>query len=445
MSQQDELMIPPGDEEKKQSKSNALVVQFRELDKKAEHWIKAWNPYHPDVIQYRPMAPVHVEESHIRRTAAKIVIVAFLLFVIWASFAPIDQGVNGQGTVVVSGYRKALQHPTGGVVQDILVKEGDVVKEGDILIRINPLQAQADLSAIELQYINALVSEARLNAERKGEVKITWPAELDRWGNDPKVKEAKQIQQKLFDTRRTEIVAVINGRRAQLATLVSEAANNAALAQEGYVSKAQSNQIMRSKVDAELQLNQLQAAYYKDIDGQLATIQQTRDALRDKLEAVSFNRDLTSIRAPVSGTVIGLKLNTKGGTVPAGQVLGEIVPSESALVVDAKVPPTIIDRVAVGESADLRFTTFNANSTPVITGTVILVNPDKITAGPGEQGGDYYLAKVEASKEGLVELGNLKILAGMPVDVIFKTGERTFLSYLLKSITDRTARAFKDN
>jgi len=445
MSQADKLTIPPDGDEKDQRKANALVVQFRELDKKAEHWIKAWNPYHPDVIQYRPMAPVHVEESKIRRAAAKILIIAFVLFLIWASFAPIDQGVNGQGTVVVSGYRKTLQHPTGGVVQEILVKEGDVVKEGDILVRINPLQAQADLSAIELQYINALVTEARLMAERKGDSKITWPDDLSRWGDDHKVQEAKQIQQKLFDTRRTEIVAVLNGRRTQLATLVSEAANNAALAQEGYVSKAQANQVMRSKVDAELQLNQLQAAYYKDVEGQLASIQQTRDALKDKFEAVSFNRDLTSIRAPVSGTVIALKLNTVGGTVPAGQVLGEIVPSESVLVVDAKVPPTIIDRVTVGESADLRFTTFNTNLTPVIPGKVILVNPDKITAGPGDQGGDYYLAKVEATKEGLAELGNQKILAGMPVDVIFKTGERSFMSYLLKSVTDRSAKAFKDN
>jgi len=440
----DDLLIPGDEDQKKNSKTHALVVQFRELDKKAESWIQAWNPYHPDVIKYRPMAPVQVEESKIRRAAAKIFLIGFGLFLIWAAFAPLDAGVTTQGTVMVSGYRKTLQHPTGGVIQEILVKDGDVVKEGDVLIRINPLKAEAELSTAQLQYIGALVTEARLKAERKGESKITWPADLDGFGNDPRVEEAKGIQQKLFDTRRAEIVAVLNGRRTQLATLSEEAKNNATLAQEGYVSRAQANQVLRQKVDAELQLNQMQSAYYKDIDGQMAEIQKTRDALKDRFQAVAFDRDLTAIKAPVAGTVIGLKVNTIGGTVPAGQVVAEIVPSESALEVDAQVPPNLIDKVKVGQVADLRFTSFNANTTPVITGRVVMVGADKLPAAPGGPQGEFYLAKVEATKEGLEELGKLTIQPGMPTDVIFKTGERTFLSYLFKPITDRFAKAFKD-
>ena len=444
MSSKDDLLVPSDAEPKKNSKANALVVQFKELDKKAEGWIAAWNPYHPDVIKYRPMAPVQVEESKIRRSATKIFLIGFGIFVLWASLAPIDAGVTTQGTVMVSGYRKTLQHPTGGLIQEILVKDGDVVQEGQILIRINPLKAEADLSTAQLQYIGALVTEARLKAERKGDAKITWPTELASFGNDPRVEEAKGIQQKLFDTRRAEIVAVINGRRTQLATLTEEAKNNATLAQEGYVSRATANQVLRQKVDAEMQLNQMQSAYYKDIDTQLAEIQKTRDALKDRLEAVAFDRDLTAIKAPVAGTVIGLKLNTIGGTVPAGQVLAEIVPSESALVVDAQVPPNLIDRVKVGQTADLRFTSFNANTTPVITGKVILVGADKLPAAPGGPQGDFYLAKVEATKEGLEELGRLTIQPGMAADVIFKTGERTFMSYLFKPITDRFAKSFKE-
>jgi protease secretion system membrane fusion protein len=449
MSENQELLNPQDDkahEDKKESKSNALVVHFRELDKKAEGWIAAWNPYHPDVIKYRPMAPVNVEESKIRRSAAKIFLISFGLFVIWATFAPIDAGVTTQGTVMVSGYRKTLQHPTGGVIQEILVKDGDIVKEGDILIRVNPLKAQADLSAAQLQYLGALVTEARLKAERKNQNKITWPDELDTFGNDPRVAEAKGIQQKLFDTRRTEIVAVLNGKRLAAATLSEEAKNNATLAQEGYVPKAQANQALRSKIDAELQLNQLEAAYYKDIDLQLAQIQQTRDALKDKFEAVAFDRDLTSIRAPVTGTLIGLKLNTVGGTIPAGQVIAEVVPAESALVVDAQVPPNLIDKVKVGQFADMHFTAFNANTTPVIPGKVIMVGADKLPPSPGAPPGasDFYLAKVEATPQGLKELGKLKIQPGMSTDVIFKTGERSFMSYLFKPITDKLAKAFKD-
>ena len=429
-------------EQMQAAKSSALVAQFKELDKKAEGWIQSWNPYHPDVVRNRPLQPVQIEESYIRKKAAKYFIIAFAVFMVWASFAPLDAGVSATGTVMVSGYRKALQHPTGGVVQDILVKEGDLVQEGDVLIRINPLKAEAELSASQLQYINALVMEARLQAERKGLGKITWPTDLDPWIKDQRVIEAKTIQQKLFDTRRTEIVAVIEGRRMQLATLSEEARSNAQLAAEGYVSKAQANQVMRSKVDAELQLSTMQATYWKEIDNQLAEIQKNRDALKDRFQAVSFDRDLSSIRAPVTGTVVGLKVFTKGGTISGGQILAEVVPAEVALIVDAQVPPTMIDKVKNGLLVDMRFTSFNQNTTPVIPGRVKLVGADRIT-DPKNAQNEYYLSQVEATKEGLHLLKNLTIQPGMPVDVIFKTGERTFLSYMLKPLTDKLVKAFK--
>ena len=436
--------ITPLDQTKSQSKSQALVVQFKELDKKAESWIQSWNPYHPDSLQTRKIQPIEIQESQLRKHATTLFLITFGGFLLWASLAPIDAGVSVPGTVMVSGYRKTLQHPTGGIVQDILVKEGDVVKEGDMLIRINPLKAEAELSSAQLQYINTLVTEARLKAERKGENKIAWPPELDSWGNEPRVEEAKALQQKLFETRRNEIVAVINGRRQQVATLQEEARNNATLAQEGYVSRAQANQVLRTKVDAELSLNSMQATYYKDIDTQLAEIQKTRDAIRDRFQAVAFDRDLTSIKAPVSGTVVGLKVNTKGGTIAGGTVLAEIVPSEVALVIDAQVPPTVIDKVKVGQTVDMRFTTFNQNVTPVIPGIVKLVGADKMPDPGGNKSQDFYLAQVEATPEGLKQLGDLRIQPGMPVEIIFKTGERTFLGYLFKPLSDRFAGSFKN-
>jgi protease secretion system membrane fusion protein len=197
-------------------------------------------------------------------------------------------------------------------------------------------------------------------------------------------------------------------------------------------------------VDAELQLNQMQANYYKEIDTQLADIQKNRDALKDRFQAVSFDRDLTSIKAPVSGTVVGFKVNTKGGTVSPGQVLAEVVPAEVALIVDVQIPPTLIDKVKLGQIADMRFTAFNSSSTPVIPGRVKLVGADKIKPPDGAPGEPYYLAQVEATQEGLEKLGSLQIQPGMPVDVVFKTGERTFLSYFLKPITDKLAKGFQD-
>ena len=435
------LDVPQG--EKKKGAENALVVQFKELDKKAEGWIQSWNPYHPSVIRQRGIEPVAIQESKILKQFTRFFLITFGLFLLWAFTAPMDAGVVTQGTVMVSGYRKQLQHPTGGVVQAILVKEGDKVKEGDVLIRINPLRAEAELSTAQLQYINALVTEARLQAERKGESKITWPSELDSLVSDVKVKEAVQIQQKLFDTRRTEYITVISGKRAQLVTLVEEANSNAQLAKEGYVSRAQANLVMRSKLEAELSLSTMQAAYFKDIDTQMAQIQSQRDALKDRFQAVSFDRDLTSIRAPVTGTVVGLKVNTVGGTVTMAQTLAEIVPAEAQLIVEAQVPPNLIDKVRMDMPADMRFVAFNVDTTPVIEGAVKLVGADKQPNPQGGKEGEFYLAQVEATQEGLKQLGDVKIQPGMPVDVIFKTGQRTFMSYLFKPLSDKLARAFK--
>lgn len=429
-----------------EAKGTAVVIvnHIKQLDQKAESWIQSWNPYRPEVVQGRPLQPVMIEESKIRKQSAKFFMIAFLMFMAWAALAPLDQGITTQGTVIVSGYRKSLQHPTGGVVQEILVKEGQEVQEGDILIRINPLKAEADLTAAQLQYINAVVTEARLLAERRGDKKITWPAELDTMRNDPRVQEAMQTQQKLFETRYREYAVALQSRKAQLASLTEEANSNAQLAKEGYVPRAQANQAERLKIEAEMSLNTLQATYYKDIDGQLAEVQKNRDALKSRLDAVAFDRDLTAIRAPVTGTVVGLKVNTVGGTIPSGQVLAELVPKEAALIVDAQVPPQLIDKVKRGTGADLRFVAFNSNTTPVIEGRVILIGADRKPNETPQLDDDTYLAQVEATTEGLAKLGNLQVHPGMPVDVVFKTGERTFLSYLLKPLLDKMARAFQD-
>jgi protease secretion system membrane fusion protein len=142
--------------------------------------------------------------------------------------------------------------------------------------------------------------------------------------------------------------------------------------------------------------------------------------------------------------VVGLKVNTKGGTIASGQILAEVVPDEVALIVDAQVAPTSIDKVKVGLKVDMRFTSFNQNITPVVPGIVKLVGADKQPAPQGSQGGEFYLAQIEATEEGLAKLGDVTIIPGMPVEVIFKTGERTFLSYLLKPLTDKLSTAFKN-
>lgn len=416
---------------------------------------------------------MQVEESAIRKNAARWFLGFFAVFLIWALWAPIDAGVTVQGTVSVLGNRKAVQHPTGGVVEEINVKEGAEVKQGDVLLRVNPLKTEAEMTGAELTYINLLASESRLKAERDNLGTINWSDELRKRfkPGDTRVEEAKKLQVQLFNSRRAEynsqvaslneqitgLNAVLKSRQIQIKTLDEEARNTRELAQKGFVPQSQANQAERQKSDidssiantqadisrARLQISQVRSAILKDVDNQLQEIQKNRDAVSTRLDSAKFDRELAEIKAPVSGSVVALKVFTVGGIISSGMVLMEVVPSDESLIVQAKVPTNIIDKVRVGMPTDMRFTAFNSSTTPVIPGVVKVLGADK-EAGANAQEGEFYLAQVETTKEGLARLTGLKVQPGMPVDVVIKAGERSFMSYLLKPLSDKMARAFKD-
>jgi protease secretion system membrane fusion protein len=455
------------------SATTRVIGKAKETDEKLSAWIDTWNPYTPDKLADKGLKPVEVEESDIRRGAAKWFMGFFAVFLLWATLAPIDAGVTVQGSVSVLGNRKAIQHPTGGVVQEIMVKEGAQVEAGEVLLRINPLKTEAEMTGVELQYINLLATESRLKAERDNATTITWTEEIDKHfkEDDARVAEAKALQVQLFNSRRAEynsqvsslneqisgLSVMLNSRRIQQRSLDEEMTNTRKLAKDGFVPMAQANQAERQKSDidssiastqadiarARLQISQLRSALLKDIDNQLQEIQKNRDAMSSRLDSAKFDRDLAEVKAPVSGSVVGLKVFTVGGVITSGQVLMEVVPKDETLIVQAKIPATIIDKVRVGMPTDMRFTAFNQSTTPIIPGVVSVVGADKEPgANPNE--GEFYLGQVETTKEGLELLGSLKVQPGMPVDVIIKAGERTFMSYLLKPLSDKTARAFKD-
>ena len=437
--------------------------------------------HEPDVDPTE-VAPPKLEESRIRKSAARWLLIAMAVFMIWAFFAPIDAGVPVQGTVTVLGHRKAVQHPKGGVIEEILVREGAVVKQGDLLIKMNPLTTEAELTTVELQYIALLATESRLLSERAGKSEIVWVPELQRMGNDTRVQETKLLHSKLFSTRVEDIQAQQKILREQIAGLEAligglnalhkerliqlkiqqeEFKNNSELAAEGYVPRSRANELARqvsemlgglesakaeiaktqnSIAAARLQLIQVRTNYHKDIESQLSETQKLREALQSKVESLRFELKLTELRAPVSGTVVGTKVHTVGGIVPAGQTIMEVVPIEQNLIVEAKVPPHHIDKLRVGLPADLRFTAFPLATTPVVEGSVRLVGADRLKEGDDE----FYLCQLQLTPEGLSKLKDLKIQAGMPVDVVVKTGERTFMSYIIKPITDRFAQALKE-
>jgi protease secretion system membrane fusion protein len=446
-----------------------------------------WNPYDPARLKRRDdgIEPVVIEEAQVRKTTVRLIFVAFIAFFAWSVTAPLDAGVVMTGSVTVSGNRKAVQPQGGGVVQSILVKEGSTVKQGDVVIKINPLNSEANLTGAELQYINLLATESRLMAERVGAAEIQWRRELNRFGaSDPRVSETKVIQQQLFNSRKLELesqqrilreqlagqqaqakslVKVLAEKRSQMVLASQESRNIGQLAKEGYVPESQANATLRaqsglesdlanmqaeiSKNDSaiaatQLQMAQQRTAFLREVDNQMSEAQKNREAYLSRMQSLSFDRSLTEVRAPATGTVVGLKVNTVGGVITSGQVLMEIVPEDSHLIVEAQVPLASIDKVSVGLSTDLRFSAFNQNTTPVVPGVVKLVGADKLTAPSG--GTEYYLAQVEVTPEALKLLDKHRIQPGMPVEVIVKTGERSFMAYLLKPLTDRLARSFKD-
>ena len=451
----------------------SALDKAQEVEQKLSGWIDSWNPYTPDKLANKGLKPVEVEESDIRRGAARWFLGFFAVFLLWATLAPIDAGVTVQGNVSVLGNRKAIQHPTGGVVQEIMVKEGAQVEEGQVLLRINPLKSEAEMTGVELQYINLLATESRLKAERDNTNAITWTEELSKQfkSTDSRVAEAKALQVQLFNSRRAEynsqvaslneqingLTVMLNARKVQQRSLTEEMASTRSLAKDGFVPMSQANQAERTKSEndssiastqadmarARLQITQLRTALLKDVDNQLQEIQKNRDAMSSRLDSAKFDRDLVEVRAPVSGSIVGLKVFTVGGVITSAQVLMEVVPKDETLIVQAKIPASIIDKVRVGMPTDMRFTAFNQSTTPIIPGSVTVVGADK-EPGTNPNEGEFYLGQVETTKEGLELLGSLKVQPGMPVDVIIKAGERTFMSYLLKPLSDRTALAFKN-
>jgi len=427
-------------------------IKFEGSKWKADSWVQSTKPFDPERIKREDpridaeaLEPVVIEESKIRKRFARFFFVAFILFGVWAVYAPIDGGVTASGTVVVSGYRKVVQYPLTGVVREILVSEGDEVTEGQILIRVNPLTLQANLGTIESDLINVLASEARLKAERLN-TPIKWPALFNSLANQPQVAEAKVTQEALFKVRRQEYVETVRARREQLKSLIKEEKNLGILAEEGLVPKANAEQAMRNRLESENLINAFVSNYLKETEIQLAEAQKRREALQLQLEAAKFDEEKASIVSPIGGVILGLKVVTVGGVITAGQILAEVVPKDSKLVVDVKLPANVIDRVKKDAVVDLHFTAFNAATTPTVPGRLIKVGtdrqlPDKTK--PGEPDFEYYSAQVETTSEGMQMLGKLNIQPGMPVDVVIKTGTRSFLSYMIKPISDRVIWAFK--
>jgi protease secretion system membrane fusion protein len=408
-------------------------------------------------------------------------------FLIWALLAPLDKGVPLSGTVAKESNRKAVQHLSGGTVQQILVKDGDTVKAGQVLVRMNPVVAQSGFDMTEGQYLTARATEARLIAERDGQGKISFPPELEKRRNEPRVAEMMALQNQLLASRRgslqNEMGAVdesiaglklqVKGleesresKKEQVKILKEQLEGMRDLAKEGYIARnrlldlertyAQLNgaisedignigRSQRQVIELTLRKSQRTQDYQKEVRTLLTDTQKEAEALGSRLEAQRFELGNVEVKAPVDGTVVGLAVYTQGGVVSPGFRMMDIVPSGDQLIVDGQLPVNLVDKVHAGLKVELMFSAFNTNKTPHIEGEVETVSADRSV--DEKSGMPYYKVRVRVTPKGarMIAQHKLNIIPGMPVELFVKTGERTMMNYLLKPIFDRAQSSMSED
>ena len=410
--------------------------------------------------------------------------ISFGGFLLWAGFAPLDEGVPTQGMVTLDTKRKAVQHQQGGIVREVLVKEGQFVKKDEPLLRLDDALVQANYEAVRQHYLTLRAMEGRLVAEQTGAAKISFHPDL-LVKNDALIRQTIGNQEQLFQSRRSAMAAdmqaveesirgqqatiqgyegVLKSRNAQQEFIQEDLKGLRDLVKEGYAPRNKQFEMERMAAEsmgsiAELQANTLRARaaiaeirsrgiqrqqeYRKEIDTQLADVRREVQADAEKYKAASEEMGRTVIRAPSEGQVVGLAVQTVGGVIGPGQKLMDIVPGHETLLLEARIPPSMIDRVHPGLETDVRFSSFAHAPSLVVQGKVESISSDLI-AEQQPNSMPFYLARVSVTPEGMKELGSRQLQPGMSAEVVIKTGERTVLTYLLHPLTKRMAASMKE-
>jgi protease secretion system membrane fusion protein len=423
---------------------------------------------------------VNTDARSFSRVGWMIVILGLGAFLLWGLFAPLDKGVPLSGTVAKESNRKAIQHMTGGTIKEILVKDGDVVKEGQVLVRMNGILAKSAYETTDAQYLTARAAEARLAAERDGHKSIKFPAELEQRRNDPRVADLMALQGQLLTSRQMSLQNELgsvdeniaglkeqirgleesrDSKKVQMGYLKEQLEGMRDLAKDGYVARnrlldlertyaqlsgAVSEDIgniaraRRQVLEMGLRKAQRMQDYQKEVRTQLSDVEREAEALGARLQGQKFEVDNIEVRSPVGGTVTGLAVFTQGGVVQPGFKMMEIVPTDDPMVVEGSLAVNLVDRVHPGLKTELIFSAFNANKTPHIPGEVEQVAADRSV--DERTGAPFYKVRVRVTPEGqkMIAQHKMDVRPGMPVELFVKTGERTMMNYLLKPIFDRS-------
>ncbi|MFN4140975.1 HlyD family type I secretion periplasmic adaptor subunit [Aestuariivirga sp.] len=404
---------------------------------------------------------------------------------VWAATSEISGAVIAPGRLVVLSEVKKVQHPTGGIVGEILVSEGEEVKAGQPLLRLDDTATRANLGVISRAYDENLAQQARLRSERDGLSELRFPEELTGRVNDDEVAEILAGERRLFELRtiaREGNKARLEEQRAQLEQQIAgfeeqiesngqqlkfirkelEAARD--LWEKKLTSLAKLNALEREVVsiegrksglassiaetrgriaEVELQILQVDRQFNSEVADELRVVEARLGEFRERKVAAEDQLRRIVVRAPASGRVHDLAVHTLGGVIATGEVLMLIVPMEEQLEVEARVSPTDVDQLQPRAPARLRLTAFNQRTTPELEGQLKNVSADVET--DQRTGETYYKARIAIPPDQLTRLGTLRLMPGMPVETYITTSSRNVLSLLVKPLTDQMNRAFRED
>lgn len=414
-----------------------------------------------------------------------ILLVTFGGFGTWAAVAPLAAAVIANGSFVATGENKIVQHFEGGIVKDLLVREGDQVVAGQDLLLLDETAARANAQQLQMRQLRLETIRARLHAEANGLDAYTAPPPVMESLGDPAVAELYNSQKSNFEAARDKLAnetalleqnvaslefriegreAQIDSMRRQLALLQEDLRVMSALQAKGVAPLSAVRTLERSIANAEGDIARLESEVLESeaqIEKYRREIVQLRDTVQqaalDELQAVEAELDAvsqqiqaannilkrTTITAPVDGTIVRMFYHTTGGVIASGEPIFEILPSDVPLIVEVKIPRMQIDEVDEGQAATVRLTALNQRTTPVLTGEVVYISADSIV-DPLDVNSEVYVARVSIPPEQLARVDGFTPTPGMPAEILIQTSERTFFEYLVKPVTDSMSRAFRE-
>lgn len=416
-----------------------------------------------------------------------LMVVAFGSFGVWAFRAPLAAAVIAQGSFVATGQNKIVQHLEGGIISQILVREGDSVAAGAPILKLDETLAEATKRELTIRQARLEATEARLMAQHLDQDRLVYDDALKSQRGDPEVATILESQKLAFSVARSGLhndIALIERNmdalvarqrgyvlqrqslEAQLQIVLDDLKIKDSLLEGGMVARDKVTMLRRAELEATGQLARIEAEileidemrqkfqtqidktrdeYSKAALAELQAIQAEAESVREQVRKAANVLNRTEVLAPVSGTVVRLYYHTSGGVIETGRAIAEILPDDAPLIIETLVPRGDIDSVKIGQKATARLIALNQRTTPILNGTVEYVSADAVASDTGQQARrEAYVVRVSLTPAELARVQNFAPKPGMPVEIMIKTEERTFAQYIAKPVLDSMSRAFRE-